>query len=119
MASKKIDYTEYIEGHTLRLDVSHRGGGIEIDASEFTGIEDLKMTAYQNYLGGGMTGSVQGCIEPHWHDGTKEQRTRAVELNEALKHYFYCLSNEEVADWDEWATSQSYQDRQNRPASAY
>ena len=32
--SKKIDYIEYIEGHTLRLDVSHRGGGIEIDAGE-------------------------------------------------------------------------------------
>ena len=118
--SKKIDYTEYIEGHTLRLDVSHRGGGIEIDAGEYLGDRyPLKMTAYQNYLGGGMTGSVQGAIEGHLRDYPKTIQARALKLNEALKHYFYCLSNDQVADWDEWATSQSYQDQQNRPASAY
>jgi len=43
---------------TLRMDVSRRGGGgIEIDFSSL-GYPGEKMTAYQNYLGGGMLGSI-------------------------------------------------------------
>lgn len=115
--SKKIDYTEYIEGHTVRLDVSHRGGGIEIDAGEYVGIDGAMMTAYQNYLGGGMTGSVQSS--QNFTPDSDESSRKARELSDALKYYFYCLSNEEVADWDEWAASESFTDQQNRPASAY
>lgn len=110
-----FDFTEYIEANTIRYEASYRGGGIEIDASEYTGIEDLKMTAYQNYLGGGMLGSIQGAIEPHWHDGTKQQRTKAVELNEALKQYFHNLTNHEDDEWE----AASFEQNQARPGSAY
>jgi hypothetical protein len=114
------NFSDYIEGHTLRCEVSHRGGGIEIDATEFLGEKyPLKMTAYQNYLGGGMTGSVQGSIEGHLRDYPKGIQTKALKLAEALKYHFYCLSNEIVADWDEWAASPSFEAQQNRPASAY
>lgn len=115
-----IDFTEYFEAHTIRLELSHRGGGIEIDAGDYLGDDyPLNMTAYQNYLGGGMTGSVQGCIEGHLRDYPKSIQTKALELNEKLKHYFYCLSNDEVANWDEWAASDSYEAQQARPGSAY
>jgi hypothetical protein len=43
---------------TLREKLSTRGGGIEIDLSTL-GFEGHKMSAYQNYLGGGMLGSIQ------------------------------------------------------------
>lgn len=114
----KINFSDYFEANTIRCEVSHRGGGIEIDASDYLG-KPLHMTAYQNYLGGGMTGSVQGSIEGRLRDYPKTIQTKALKLNEALKHYFYCLSNDEVANWDEWATSPNFEAQQARPASAY
>lgn len=111
---------EYIENNTLRLEASHRGGGIEIDATEYLGDRyPLKMTAYQNYLGGGMTGSVQGAIEGHLRDYPKTIQAKALKLNEALKQYFYNITNDIVQDWDEWAASESYAAQQSRPGSAY
>lgn len=32
----KFDFNTYIENNTIRLEASHRGGGIEIDATGFT-----------------------------------------------------------------------------------
>lgn len=116
----KTNFTEYFEDHTLRLEASHRGGGIEIDATDYLGSKyPLRMTAYQNYLGGGMTGSVQGSIEGRLRDYPKTVQAKALKLNDALKYYFYCITNEIVADWDEWAVSASFEAQQARPASAY
>jgi hypothetical protein len=118
----KINLTEYFEANTLRLEASHRGGGIEIDATGYLGYGgryELKMTAYQNYLGGGMAGSVQGSIEGRLRDYPKSIQTKALKLNDALKYYFYCITNDLVADWDEWAVSASFEQQQARPASAY
>ena len=42
-----------IEQSIIRQQVSPRGGGIEIDLKKW-GYPNGKMTAYQNYLGGGM-----------------------------------------------------------------
>jgi len=49
---------KYIKENTLRCEVSYRGGGIEIDAEEFLGIDGARVSVYQNYLGGGLLGSV-------------------------------------------------------------
>lgn len=115
-----INYSEYFENNTLRLEISRRGGGIEIDAGAYLGERyPLHMTAYQNYLGGGMTGSVQGSIEGRLREYPKTIQAKALKLNEALKYYFYTLSNDEVADWDEWAASDSYEAQQARAGSAY
>tara|TARA_R100000808_G_scaffold906_1_gene4321 strand:+ start:4434 stop:4730 length:297 start_codon:yes stop_codon:yes gene_type:complete len=55
----------------LRQKISHRGGGIEIDLSPF-GYEGEKMSAYQNYLGGGMLGGVgSDCTIKDWEDNHK------------------------------------------------
>jgi hypothetical protein len=118
-----INYSEYFENNTLRLEVSHRGGGIEIDATEYLSNSrteyPLQMTAYQNYLGGGMTGSVQGSIEGRLREYPKTIQAKALKLNEALKYYFWTLSNDEVAEWDEWAASPSFEAQQLRAGSAY
>ena len=118
----KINLTEYFEQNTIRADVSRRGGGIEIDATDYLGYDgryELRMAAYQNYLGGGMLGSVQGSIEGRLRDYPKSIQAKALELNEALKHYFYCITNDLAADWDEWSKSASFEEQQARPASAY
>ena len=114
------NFTEYFENNTLRLELSHRGGGIEIDAEDYLGPKyPLQMTAYQNYLGGGMTGSIQASIEGRLRDYPKTIQAKALALAEALKRYFYSLSNEEVAEWDEWAVSESFEAQQRRSGSAY
>jgi hypothetical protein len=114
---------EYIEGHTIRLEASHRGGGIEIDAAEFLGIEGARMTAYQNYLGGGMLGSVQNSYNLVIHgaiEGKRTTRGKVEKLAEALKRYFYNITNEEAGDYDEYAASSDYETHQaTRRASAY
>lgn len=116
----KFDFNTYIENNTIRLEASHRGGGIEIDATEYLGDRyPLKMTAYQNYLGGGMTGSVLGSVEGHLRDYPKTVQAKAMKLNDALKYYFYCITNEIVADWDKWAVSASFEAQQARMGSAY
>jgi hypothetical protein len=107
----------YIEQNTLRLEASYRGGGIEIDASEYTGIDGARMTAYQNYLGGGMLGSIQGSR----NFGTKNQAKlkKANRLHEALKKYYYTITNPIAEERDAWASTGSYNEQQNRPSSAY
>jgi surface antigen len=114
----KTNLFEYIEGqHNAPRGKSHRGGGIEIDAAEYVGIDGAKMTAYQNYLGGGMTGSVQGSVNFETKD--KRKQARAEKLAEALKRYYYNVTNDIVEDYDEWAASASFEAQQSRPASAY
>lgn len=109
---------DYIENHTIRLEASHRGGGIEIDAGDYLGDDyPLRMTAYQNYLGGGMTGAVCGSIQGVLREYPADIQAKALELNEALKQYFYNITNDIVNDWDEWAASDSYAAQQARPES--
>ena len=47
-----------MEFKVLRQQVTTRGGGVEIDLTPL-GFNGHKMSAYQNYLGGGVLGSVQ------------------------------------------------------------
>ena len=55
-----------MEFKVLRQQVSTRGGGVEIDLTPF-GYKYMKMTAYQNYLGGGMLGSINNdCTLRDW-----------------------------------------------------
>ena len=68
-----------IEQSIIRKEVGPRGGGIEIDLKKW-GYPNGKMTAYQNYLGGGLLGRVDGdCNVPDW-----KSIARLNELNEKL-----------------------------------
>ncbi len=110
-----MNYNEFIESHTLRCEAGYRGGGIEIECSTlFPYIEDACMTAYQNYIGGGMLGSVQS--DNNFENQLKKKDRKKFEaLREALKRYFHNLTNH---DWDEWESA-TYEENQRRPVSAY
>jgi hypothetical protein len=99
---------------TLRLKTSSRGGGIEISLSSFAKkYKGHKMTAYQNYLGGGLLGAVgNDCTIPNWRDNKKLQKI-ALEL----RQYFFNLTNpdEEEQPWEH----QEFEQNQNMPISAY
>jgi hypothetical protein len=107
-----MDYKTFIKENTIRVEAGSRGGGIEIDCSKLFG-EGTKMTAYQNYLGGGLLGAVQSDSN---FKPTAKQLKKFNELTEALKRYFHNLTNQtRDEDWEQ----SSYEDNQNRPASAY
>ena len=94
----------------IREKLSSRGGGIEIALDNF-GYEGEKMTAYQNYLGGGMLGSIgSDCTMSCWSEDSK-----LLEVSEELKRHFHNLTNPED---DEWAGA-TFADVQKRPLSAY
>ena len=107
---------EDFEKITLRLRASSRGGGIEIDLTTL-GFPGEMMTAYQNYLGGGMLGSIQ-------NSDTLRRQTLSVEedvakkldaIGEALSRYFHSLTNHEDDEWE----NQSFEQNQSMPISAY
>lgn len=110
-----MNYTEYIENHTLRCEAGFRGGGIEIDCSElFPYIEEACMSAYQNYLGGGMLGAIQS--DNNFESELRKKDRKTFEgLREALKRYFHNLTNHEGDEWEE----ATFEENQLRPKSAY
>jgi hypothetical protein len=107
-------YKNFIEENTLRCEASYRGGGIEIDTSALFG-PGTKMAAYQNYLGGGMLGSIQSNCNFDDAALTGAKQKKCLILAEDLKKYFHDLTNHEGDEWEET----SFEENQNRPASAY
>jgi hypothetical protein len=108
-----------IEANTLRLEASHRGGGVEIDLTAY-GFKGEKMSAYQNYLGGGMLGrvAVNNTIQSQRRfmprDLTEKQAEKLHKIGEVLKLYFQGLTN----PVDEWETT-SYEQNQSMVVSGY
>jgi|TARA_B100001939_G_scaffold293173_1_gene265655 hypothetical protein len=87
----------------LREQYTTRGGGVEISLDSY-GYAGEKMTAYQNYLGGGMLGSVQNdCTIRDWQ-GNMELVDIAMELK-----ILFCRNMGLTPDFLDC----------NRPASAY
>jgi len=103
-----------IEDNIIRIDASRRGGGIEIDVSELFG-EGCKISAYQNYLGGGLLGAIQSDIN---FMPSEEQKKDVLKLSEELKRYFHDITNEEASEYDEW-NGMSYENNQSMPSSGY
>ena len=72
-----------IEENITREDFSARGGGVELDLTAF-GYEDEFLSAYQNYLGGGMRGAVaNSCTIEDW-----EMDAKLVRLADELREYY-------------------------------
>lgn len=119
----KFDYREYIENHTMKCEAGYRGGGIEIELDELMGLEGgegvFTMTAYQNYLGGGMLGAICNSYnfdQENMADFMTPERCRAIdEVTDALNRYFHNLTNHEDDEWE----STDYERGQLRPESAY
>ena len=72
-----------IQENNTREEISHRGGGVELDLSDF-GYEDEYLSAYQNYLGGGMRGAVaNSCTIEDW-----EMDEKLVRIADELREYY-------------------------------
>jgi hypothetical protein len=95
---------------TLRKEITGRGGGIEIDLTTL-GFKGHKMSAYQNYLGGGLLGKVTSdCTAIR---GGKDL-VKLIEISEQLKEYYFSLTSPD-SEWEH----QSYIQNQVMPVSAY
>ena len=109
---KEIQFEEV----ELRKEVSSRGGGIEIDLTRF-GFKNEKMSAYQNYLGGGMLGRIMAndtIRSQSFYELTDKQTAKLDEISERLKKYFHTLTNP-----DSEFETQSYEQNQKMSISAY
>ena len=109
--AKAIQFSEV----TLRQEISSRGGGIEIDLTRF-GFKGEKMSAYQNYLGGGLLGRINAndTIRAFEKPCTDKQNAKLDRIAERLKKYFHELTNPDT-EWE----AESYEQNQNMPSSAY
>jgi hypothetical protein len=91
-----------LKKYITRFEFTARGGGVEIDLTDL-GYEHELLSAYQNYLGGGVLGSISNdCTVSHWTDDVI-----LCELAELLRKYF--------AD----TTEQIYSEVQTLPNRAY
>jgi len=98
---------------TIREKITSRGGGIEIDLTSY-GFEGGLMSAYQNYLGGGMLGRIMV------NDNLNHQLLSQPELDlleavgEDLKKHLY----DQTDPGTEWE-GRSYEQNQKMPGRAY
>ncbi len=93
---KALEFEMSIQENITREEISHRGGGVELDLTA-SGYEDEFLSAYQNYLGGGMLGSVgNSCTVEDW-----QMDEKLVRLAERLSEY-YLERMEELEYIDEY-----------------
>lgn len=72
-----------IQENITREEISYRGGGVELELTEY-GYEDEYLSAYQNYLGGGLRGSIaNSCTIEDW-----EMDDKLVRLASELREYY-------------------------------
>lgn len=72
-----------ITEHITREQFGERGGGCEIDLTAF-GYEDELMSAYQNYIGGGIRGAIgNSCTVEDWQLDEK-----LVRIAKRLRDYY-------------------------------
>jgi len=113
---EKINFKEI----TLRIEASTRGGGIEIDLTTL-GFRGEKMSAYQNYLGGGMLGRVCSNDTIRHTGDVKNYLMYSSEADaldniaDQLRKYFHDITNPCEDMWE----NQSYEQNQNNIESAY
>lgn len=76
----------------IRQRITARGGGIEVSLDEY-GYEGEFMSAYQNYLGGGMLGSIHNsCTITDWFGNpelTRLAEQMRQEFSELMGHESY------------------------------
>jgi hypothetical protein len=107
--AKQIELSEV----TLREEISSRGGGIEIDLTRF-GFKGQKMSAYKNYLGGGMLGRIasNNTINAYDKPCTEKQQAKLDKIALRLKKYFFTLQYEEF-------DTEQFDSNQNRAVRGY
>lgn len=82
-----------VSKHVIDCKISHRGGSLKVDVSElFPNVDNPIMGAYQNYLGGGIAGSIQGGSMFDPSELSDSERDLFDETMESIKRYFYSLN---------------------------
>ena len=97
----------------IREKMSSRGGGVEISLQGLNKNKYdryCKMTAFQNYLGGG----ILSCISNDCNIRDWEEDEYLVNLSKKLSEYFYSRMEEQF-DME----YNSFEEVQLRPSSAY
>ena len=97
-----------VESSITRESLSPRGGGVELDLTHY-GYTDHKLSAYQNYLGGGMLGSIENSSTITNWIHVDELCHLAVELQEYYKERMVLAGYIEEHN----------EDTSKRPVSAY
>lgn len=112
-----------IEKHVINSDVSYRGGSLRVDVSDLFGEqaeangEQAIMGAYQNYLGGGIAGSIQGASMFNPACLNARDRKAFEILTERIKKYFYSLNNGGGDDYMQ--ENANYERTQSMPVHGY
>jgi hypothetical protein len=109
------NYRNKIETAITRQQISHRGGGIEIDLAKFGFKHGSRMSAYQNYLGGGLLGRIETNHNIFRTSFTTTEAKKLEALALQLAKYFHELTNHDEDEWE----SATFEQNQNRPISAY
>jgi len=127
------NYKEYIEGNIVKCDVSYRGGSLVVDVSGLLSDESNEAIyeagerttagAYQNYLGGGIAGSIQAGRNFDVSLLTQEDQKEWSTIEEALKRFFYDVNegggDEYMHDNVTGPKAGGYEEVQKLPASGY
>jgi len=96
----------------IRQKVTTRGGGIEI-CLENQGYPGEKMTAYKNYLGGGILGRIgNDCTITDW-----QQDDFLVDLADSLAKIMHRMTAPIYLQGEE--LEQTFEQNQSMPISAY
>jgi hypothetical protein len=94
-----------IEANLIECDVSYRGGTLKVNVSEVfprllqkraedgTCDIELVMGAYQNYLGGGIAGSIVGASMFNPDELNAREKKIFFALKERIKRFFYDVNN--------------------------
>ena len=92
-----------LENNITREKYTSRGGGIEIDLTDY-GYEGQRMSAYQNYLGGGMLGGVANdCTIKDW-----ENDMDLIDTAFELKILFCRRMGLDASFLDSWMPTSAY-----------
>lgn len=96
-------YFEFFENNIKDCDISYRGGVLKVDISGLLtdksneniaeAGEEAIAGASQNYLGGGIAGSITSGRMFDTALLTKGDQKKYLDIAEALKRYFYHLNN--------------------------
>lgn len=112
--AKEINFSEI----ALRQELGSRGGGIEIDLTTL-GFKGEKMSAYQNYLGGGMLGGIQSSDtirRETLRDTISDSKNKKLDaIADKLMKYMHNITNHDEDEYE----SASFEENQRRPHSAY
>ena len=120
---KKVELFN-IEKNIISCEVSYRGGSLKVNVSElFPNVDNPIMGAYQNYLGGGIAGSICGGSQFDPSELSKRDQAVFKAMSERLKKYFYGLNNGGGDDYMQENVTGSlaggYKATQKLPVSGY